>query len=82
MALENELCVVLLLFAVWTIERCFKHINMSPIIGQIVAGDDNGLLYPPHPRSSRIFRLEAYFIKFLSRVQLPPPNSNSHVWLD
>ncbi|CAM9980890.1 unnamed protein product [Ascophyllum nodosum] len=38
MALENELLVVLLLSAVWAIERCCMYVNASPIIGQILAG--------------------------------------------
>lgn len=38
MAFENELCVVLLLVAVWTTELACKRLNVSPIIGQIAAG--------------------------------------------
>ena len=38
MVLDNELHVVLLLFIVWSSELACKHVNVSPIIGQIAAG--------------------------------------------
>lgn len=38
MAIENELQVVLLVFGVWIMEMGCTRINLSPIIGQIVAG--------------------------------------------
>lgn len=38
MAIEDELRVVLLLVAVWASELVCRPLNVSPIIGQIVAG--------------------------------------------
>lgn len=38
MAIDDELRVVLLLVVVWATELVCKPLNVSPIIGQIVAG--------------------------------------------
>lgn len=38
MALDNELRLVLLLVVVWVTEVVCKRLNISPIIGQILAG--------------------------------------------